>query len=60
MLISSCVQGGPMPGMRPTIGGPGTQPQQPKVRQYKLYTNQPPDTCYIPFWGFIILLRLSL
>lgn len=23
-------RGGPMPGMRPTIGGPGTQPQQPK------------------------------
>jgi hypothetical protein len=45
MLISCCVQGGPMPGMRPTIGGPGTQPQQPKVRQYKLYTNQLPDTC---------------
>ena len=23
-------KGGPMPGMRPTMGGPGIQPQQPK------------------------------
>ena len=23
-------RGGPMPGMRPTIGGPGMQPNQPK------------------------------
>ena len=24
------LQGGPMPGMRPTMGGPGIQQQQPK------------------------------
>ena len=28
--VNRILQGGPMPGMRPTMGGPGIQQQQPK------------------------------
>ena len=28
--ILNSVQGGPMPGMRPTMGGPGIQPPEPR------------------------------